>query len=168
MSTERHAMARIINQTGRDITTASIVHKYSDNYKNIKTMGSIPNGATSSEYLEVDYNTGAFTTGRDWWLVTWQYDDKAVYFTDPNNFRDIIDSLEQNIFRTVPSSFSHSLADDLFNNASTEGFKQHILRSEDENQFVDFILKPDGNVVIKSPSGESETVYTSKEAPVTA
>lgn len=168
--TKRHAKARIINRTGHDIMTASIVHKYSDNYKNITRppMGKIPNGETSSEYLKVEYNTGFGTTGRDWWLVTWQYDDEKVYYTDPNNFRGIFDFMEKIASSVVSSEMSSALADALFNSEGTSGFKQHILRSEDQNKFVDFILKPNGKVEIKSPSGKSETVYSSKKAEATA
>ena len=167
--TKRHAKARIINKTGHDIITASIVHKYSDNYKNMKTLGKIPNGATSSEYLEVDYNTGVGTLGKDWWLVTWQYDDEKVYYTDPNNFRGIFDFMEKIASSAASSEMSPVLADAMFNSEGTSGFKQHTLRSKDQKKFVDFILMPNGKVEIKSVSGTpSKTVYSSKKAKATA
>ena len=39
MPTKRKAKARIINKTGKKIIVASIIHKYSDNYKNQKAKG---------------------------------------------------------------------------------------------------------------------------------
>jgi hypothetical protein len=60
------------------LTALSLIHKYSDNYKNKKDWASLPNGQTSDE-LWVEYNTGAFTTGRDWWKVTWFSPGMCVY-----------------------------------------------------------------------------------------
>ncbi|MBY4675376.1 hypothetical protein [Marinobacterium arenosum] len=183
MPTKRHAQARIINQTGKDILVANIAHKYSDNYQQKKDFKLIKNGETSTESLDVMYNTGAFTTGRDWWLVSWINSDNEFCYTDPNNFRGLFDFAEQalkdgiNISaaigtaitdlpmdKTAPSLLSKAV----LNDSSTAGFKQHILRPEDEGHYVDFILKKGNQVLIKSPSGPSETVYSVNKAKTTA
>jgi PUD1/2-like protein len=53
-----------------------------------------------------------------------------------------------------------AMADALMNGESTVGFKQHILRSEDESGKTPTIIeiKADG-VTFRSPSGNSDTVY---------
>ena len=38
-------------------------------------MGAIQPSEIAAEPMEVEYNTGAFTTGRDWWPVTWYSPD---------------------------------------------------------------------------------------------
>jgi hypothetical protein len=119
----------------------------------------------------VEYNTGFGTTGRDWWLATWQYDDKDLYFTNPNNFRAAFDWAEgqvNSLFKSVediPDELTPAVnfASKAFNSESTKGFKQHILRSEDSGKVVKITLKKGGKVEITSPSGKSETVYSSKE-----
>ncbi|GEM77551.1 hypothetical protein [Vibrio sagamiensis] len=168
--TKRTAKAQIVNETGRAIKVATLNHKYSDNYKNHKTFGSIPDGE-ASDFLSVEYNTGFGTTGRDWWLATWQYDEKEVFFTNPNNFRAAFDWAEGQVnslfasVKDIPDELTPAvnIASKAFNSESTKGFKQHILRSEDSGKVVKITLKKDGKVVITSPSGKSETVYSSKE-----
>jgi hypothetical protein len=53
-----------------------------------------------------------------------------------------------------------------FNDESTDGFKQHILREEDEGSLLEIVINDDATILIKSPSGESETVYSTKAAPL--
>ncbi|KAI8891850.1 hypothetical protein BC833DRAFT_533610, partial [Globomyces pollinis-pini] len=159
-----------------------------DVFKNDKTFDQLAAGQTSDP-LKVEYNTGFGTTGVDWWTVGWtqvkenegSLETKACYF-NPANFRNIIDSMEQ-VFPTIVSqvvkvgvtaatkssiagTVSKELSDEflktIFNNESTEGFKRHFLESEDEGQTVTLTIKDDGKATIKSPSGESETVYDCK------
>ena len=85
----------------------SLVHKSSDDHKNLGKWPSLAHRESSTP-LDVQYNTGWFTTGRDWWLVSWYSTDyQTRYCSTPNNFRAGIDSLEQNagpIFFTAVSA----------------------------------------------------------------
>lgn len=53
----------------------------------------------------------------------------------------------------------------LYEMEETAGFKQHILREEDEGKVTEIIINEDETITFKSQSGDSETVYTSKTAP---
>ena len=66
--TKRSANAVIINKSGREMVKAGLWHKYSDNYKESREYAQIKNSEKSPS-LKVEYHTGAFTTGRDWWKV---------------------------------------------------------------------------------------------------
>lgn len=45
---------------------------YSDVYKNQLTFpDDLPSVQTTSQQLTVEFNTGAGTTGVDWWLISW-------------------------------------------------------------------------------------------------
>jgi len=93
---EHEADIQIANKTGREIQFVTVAHKYSNDYKNTKTWGNLPNGVTTKEPLVAEYNTGIGTTGKDWWIVTWQFKgDNTLYVTSPKNFRDIVDHLEK-------------------------------------------------------------------------
>ena len=68
----KKAFVRILNKTGAPMINVKIVHKYSDLYKNDKTwIDEVPNNEYTQGPLEVDYNTGFLTFGKDWWLVAW-------------------------------------------------------------------------------------------------
>jgi len=203
--TKRTANIHVQNNSGRDIELITVSHKYSDNYKNSETWLNLPNGAKTNTPLVVEYNTGAFTTGRDWWRVSWKFKgDPGLYVTNPNNFRKQIDALESigpgvlvaagtaigsfagkaaggaagtfvapGIGTTIGAAAvgaaggkagaaaAKALADALMNGESTVGFKQHILRSDDDASHDPTIIeiKADG-VTFRSPSGNSDTVYT--------
>jgi len=168
--THQTAQVVIKNSTGRPFRSVNVLHKYSDDYKNRGDWGSgsdsappLP-GAISSP-MTVDYNTGAFTTGKDWWLVTWEYEgDHKVYYTNPNNFRDIIDFLEAPVKRLINMaldamdlSAGKVIVDALFNSETTAGFKQHILRDEDAGRQTQIVINADNMVQWLSPSGTSDT-----------
>ncbi|KAJ7534716.1 hypothetical protein O6H91_12G000900 [Diphasiastrum complanatum] len=163
----RKARVRITNNSGRNIQPGSIYvsHKYSDDYKNQLVFGKgLQQGQTDDGNGNqlVDYTTGFLTTGRDWWYVTWVFSDtKAIYQTDPNNFRCAIDILEgagpaalsaaaaaiagvaacglppvagcaaSPLAAAGAAVAAGSLSKALLNNEKTCGFKQFILRSED-------------------------------------
>ncbi|OAL43060.1 hypothetical protein IQ07DRAFT_593416 [Pyrenochaeta sp. DS3sAY3a] len=188
--TKRTALVKIQNNTPDTISGASISHKYSDVYKNQFDFVSIPAYSTSTEVMEVQYNTGAFTTGRDWWFVTYHRavasaekpGSLKMWYTDPSNFRSIIDFLESvapSLIKAaikaaqgsnpalLPAARAAQIASKvmckaLFNNESTAGFKQHILRSEDEGKVTLVVIEADNDVVFKSKSGNSETVTSTK------
>ena len=60
---------------------------------------------------------------------------------------------------TAGSLAAGAIASVLFNSETTVGFKQHILRSEDEDSDTVIIIKSQG-VTFHSPSGDSDTVFT--------
>ena len=63
--TKRTALATVRNNTSEPLVGVSVVHKYSDDYSHQHQWGIIQPGELASETLEVEYNTGAFTTGKD-------------------------------------------------------------------------------------------------------
>lgn len=133
-------------------------------------------------WFSVAHVTGFGTTGRDWWVVSWYNSDLKNYCnTDPNNFRgffDAVDHVAPALITAVPAVAnpiitegdieSTGKADELawattsalFNSEGTKGYKQHILRIDDSQRFVDIHIKTGGNVEIRSPSGVSTTKYT--------
>lgn len=189
-ATKRTAKVKVINHSSQTIRSVSVVHKYSDNYKDRHIFDELEDGA-EAEGGTVSYNTGIFTTGKDWWVVTW-YDGtyERRYYSDPNNFRNVIDLLEKvapaalkvaaslaakyaavksgnpqhaKLFSKAAKKVAGLAADLLFNSESTDGFKQHILRSDDEGEFVSIYIYNNGAISIKSPSGTSDTVYKSEK-----
>lgn len=164
----------------------SLVHKYSDDYKNRKQWPVIKPGETAAEALTVEYRTGFGTTGRDWWLITWYNADMTVwYYSAPNNFRGIIDGLESitpdaveaaataaaDVITAESSGIAQAAAatlviaakkttEKLVNAESTEGFKQHILRSEDADKVTTIIIGND--ISFNSHSGVSKTGFKSQ------
>ena len=93
---------RVTNHATGTIAAVTVGHKYSDVYKNTGTFLNIPDGqtATSPEMI-AEFNTGVFTTGRDWWIVTWIIQrtvNGETFFEEcainPSNFRSVIDFSE--------------------------------------------------------------------------
>lgn len=181
--THREAYATIYNETPDPILSVSLLHKYSDNYKNHQEYPVIqPNGVFAYPFCRVDFNTGFGTTGRDWWAVSWYTQDLKHYcYTDPNNFRgffDVVDHVAPGLITAVVAvaaavitegdvesaqkagELAWATTNELFNTEGTKGYKQHILRSDDGQRFVDFHIKANGGVEIRSPSGVSNTKYT--------
>lgn len=56
------------------------------------------------------------------------------------------------------------VAAESLNDNSTKGFKQHNLSSEDEGELTVIYLLKNNQIRFESPSGDSETVYTSERA----
>jgi hypothetical protein len=188
--TKRTALVKIQNNTPDTITGISVSHKYSDVYKNQGDWGSIAPGTTTPGTMTVEYNTGAFTTGRDWWMVTYHRtqpgserpNELKMWFSDPENFRNIIDFLEKaapSLIKTainvakgsnpaaIPAAKAAQIVSKvmcklMFNDESTAGFKQHILRSEDEKVVTTIVINKDDTITFKSKSGNSETVTSTK------
>eukprot|EP00170_Pyropia_yezoensis_P003227 contig_13486_g3234 len=184
----KYAEVTVTNATGAPIGAVSVVHKYSSVYKEHHQWGVLLDGQ-KSEGKSVAYHVGAFTTGKDWWVVSWFSEDGTTqYVSAPNNFRNIIDELESvgpsatgivagaiaaavtcaggpsaAAAGVVAAGVASEATKHLFNGESTVGFKQHILREEDAGCYVDLRLNGDGTIVISSPSGVSETVYESKQ-----
>ena len=181
MATPQKASIEIVNNTGSTLLSASVSHKYSDNYKNEHTWENIKNGETTST-TKVDFNTGLLTTGRDWWVVTWVNDKGDTYVTDPKNFRGIIDFLEKmgdklaTPLATLAATFATKTSDArakavaaavavtsavaaaFLNTEATDGFKQHILREEDKDRPTRIVIKKN-EVEFNSKSGISTTGF---------
>lgn len=169
----------VVNRTGTDLIEIRVYHKYSDNYRNTKIWKNIPDGTTTPA-APATYNTGFGTTGRDWWLVTWL--DKAgnLYMTNPKNGRAFFDGLEkvgkgmlegirEMVKNSNPKSSEEAAAltigavcdavfSPMLNSEATAGFKQHILRAEDEGHTTKIIIEKK-EVVFDSKSGKSTTGF---------
>ncbi|KAH0521847.1 hypothetical protein TsFJ059_005782 [Trichoderma semiorbis] len=192
-TTKRTATVSIRNNTSKPIVGISLIHKYSDLYKHRKEWAAIPAGDSSTESLKVEYNTGFFTTGRDWWFISWYSQDmKTLYYSSPQNFRGAFDAIEKGVspelvyqagmllapiavisggpVLAVPATLAtvavaKATTNGLYETEETAGFKQHILREEDEGKVTEIIINEDETITFKSHSGDSETMYTSKKAP---
>ncbi|KAH6603174.1 transmembrane amino acid transporter family [Trichoderma cornu-damae] len=191
-TTKRTASVSIHNNTSKPVVGISLIHKYSDVYKHRKEWGAIPAGDSSQDSLQVEYNTGFFTTGRDWWFISWYSQDmKTLYYSNPQNFRGAFDAFEKGVsgdaiayagtllspisivtggVLALPAALAagaaaKSTTDALFSSEDTSGFKQHILRDEDAGKTTEIVINEDQTITFKSQSGNSETVYTSRTAP---
>ncbi|RFU75926.1 transmembrane amino acid transporter family [Trichoderma arundinaceum] len=191
-TTKRTASVSIRNNTSKPMVSISLVHKYSDVYKHRREWAAIPAGDTSSESLKVEYNTGFFTTGRDWWFISWYNQDmKTLHYSNPHNFRGTFDAIEKGVsgdaivaagtilapialvsggILALPAAMAAVAAakattDKLFDSGDTTGYKQHILRDDDAGKITEIIINEDQTITFKSQSGDSETVYTSTTAP---
>lgn len=181
--TKRTGQYYATNNFGRPLQAIHVFHKYSDNYKDKITWDNIPSGGNTPA-APARYHTGAFTTGRDWWLVAWLDDRNKFFMTDPKNGRAFFDALEKGtkavlegmreyVKQAKPKSDGEAAAllvgaicdmvfSPMLNSESTAGFKQHILRSEDEGRPTQIVIDSEGskNVAFKSASGKSETGFT--------
>lgn len=165
---KRQARVAVVNNTSEPIVAVSVVHKYSGTHKNRHEWPVIAAGKSSEGTMTVDYNTGAFTTGRNWWFVAWYNKDLTRrWYSNPTNFHDVIDKLEtvdpQDIKaagsgREAADNLARLTTEKLFNSESTAGFKQHILRVEDANRLTEIIINSDRTITFKSKSGRSDTV----------
>ena len=84
--TKHTATVVVRNETGGDVVTIHVGHKYSDNFKNQKDFACVlKNDETtpSSNKLTVEYNTGFGTTGRDWWYDGFLMADGSFYQSNP-------------------------------------------------------------------------------------
>jgi hypothetical protein len=152
MPDHRKAQATVINQTGCRLDSLIVVHKYSDIYKNKMEWHDVADG-TSTTPIDIDYHTGPLTTGKDWWYVEWRCGVTRCLI-NPQNFRPGLDLVDK-------VAASAGVAGLFVNTETTAGFKQHILRGEDEGFVTQIVLTNDGRVLFKSRSGISETTYKS-------
>ncbi|KAJ6442474.1 hypothetical protein O9K51_03649 [Purpureocillium lavendulum] len=150
----RTARVAVRNNTPRTLLNVTVLHKYSDLYKDRLHWDKIPPGVLSSGQL-VSYNTGVLTTGADWWLITWYNRDRDRFnFSNPNNFRRFLDFFEAAAVRLFDWRA-------LLNVESTTGFKRHILRKEDAGGVTTITIENAGKMEIHSKSGTSSTGYSS-------
>jgi hypothetical protein len=67
-ATKRNAWVTVVNNTPYSISGVGVLHKYSNVYADKCVWKEILPGKESSR-CRVSYNTGIFTTGKDWWRV---------------------------------------------------------------------------------------------------
>lgn len=178
-TTHQRAQISIVNNTGSKLISVGIAHKYSDVFKNDLQWQNLNNGQSGNAQW-VDYNTGTFTTGRDWWVVVFVDSNGHSYMTDPANFRALFDAAEKALGPTLnalaplaaaiatgdpePTTKAIAIATAataaacslLLNNEGTDGYKQHILRDEDAGAVTRIVLTL-SDVTFNSPSGTSTT-----------
>jgi hypothetical protein len=68
----RTANITVRNETGVPLQQVSVAHKYSSDAGQVGFWTNVAPGATTSAF-QVSYRTGLGTTGKDWWIVSWQY-----------------------------------------------------------------------------------------------
>ncbi|KAK4456616.1 hypothetical protein QBC42DRAFT_214514 [Cladorrhinum samala] len=186
--TKRTAYVAIRNEKSEPLVAVGVKHKYSDDYTNDGEWAIVQPGELSGERLEVEYNTGFLTTGVDWWAISWYSPDmKTVYYSNPNNFRGIIDGFENlapDVIAAAASAVAALIASPsgpgavgaavaasaaakattsaLFNSEGTVGFKRHMLTSDDEGRTTEIVIRQDNTIEFRSSSGNSETVTSTK------
>ena len=101
---ERTAYVVVQNLTGKPIFAVNIAHKYSNDFKDALSWPALLQHGASTSPKPVRYYTGFGTTGQDWWSVNWATAGAAgkMHYTDPNNFRGVVDSLELGAQISVP------------------------------------------------------------------
>ncbi|QLI69595.1 Sphingomyelinase D [Metarhizium brunneum] len=152
--TTRRAYVQILNNTTQPIRAATVIHKYSDIYQHHGYWEVIQPGTRSGNMLRVEYHTGAFATGNDWWLVSWKNPEGTrYYYSNPGNGRIFFDTVEW-IFA---GRGGHRLE-------STTGFKQHTLMKTDANRVTQVVINTDNTIQFSSKSGYSST--TSSSTPI--
>lgn len=182
MPDKRRAWVKIHNNTGKPMIGISLVHKYSNVYKEEKQWDKLENGETTSEALGVDYNTGFLTTGRDWWFIMWFHPDmKYIWHSSPINMRGFFDFADNIVPDAIAGAAGAAaglggaftgpgavvaaaaaaaaaklVTSSLFNSEGTEGFKQHMLEEEDEGEIMEIVVNLE-DVEFKSKSGRSTT-----------
>jgi hypothetical protein len=182
-ATKRTAYVTVVNHTPYTLNGVGLLHKYSNVYADKCVWEKIPPGKESSR-CQVSYNTGILTTGKDWWRIFGHSDRDPIlhnslkeWYSDPDNFRGFFDWLD----RAAPgiigaalevagfvnpqlkpvSAVARVVADAicgaLLNDGKTAGYKQHILRKQDQGVVTRVYVQNDGHITLASPSGNSKT-----------
>ena len=182
MATRQKASVVIVNKTGKNLLSVGMVHKYSNDYVDLKAWKGVLKKNKSTSKKTVRYKTGIWETGRDWWLVTWTDSKGRTYRSNPDNYRssfDTVDSITNKIASDIDKQiegkaeetedgFSYAMvkAYELTNKyikkktakGKTKGFKQHILRAEDTRRTNKIILGK-RSIKFDSRSGDSTTRF---------
>lgn len=167
MSTVRTANAVLENKTRHNFTNAAVVHRYSDDAQVGGTWKDVKIDQTTTPFA-VTYRTGFFTTGQDWWIVSWVDDEGHVWVTSPRNGRKFVDVLER-IWQVLGSFGAAAGGDEKALDAQeklmehwvgTASFKSFILRAKDQNTTVKIAVVEDQKdhftVKYSAPSGDDE------------
>lgn len=103
---------------------------------------------------------------------------KTLHYSNPQNYRGTFDAIGKAIAGNAVGYAATLLApimvmtggsvaaakastNGVFDSEETKGYKQHILREEDADKVTEIIINKDNTIILKSESGDSETVYTS-------
>lgn len=180
---KRNAWVTIVNNTPYSISGVGLLHKYSNVYAEKCVWEKILPGKESSR-CQVSYNTGFFTTGKDWWRVFGHSDRDPVlrnsmtqWYSDPDNFRAFFDFFDRAApaligvalkaagfvnpqlrpVAAVARVVADAICNALLNDAGTAGYEQHILRKKDEGMVTRVYINNDRSIIFASPSGNSKT-----------
>lgn len=177
MSDHRVTSVKIVNNSGMNFASVGVAHKYSDNYKNDHVWENVANGVTTGADMTVDYHTGIMTTGTDWWYVTAIAEDGTIYITNPSNATWFLDIVNKGISELVGSvagvivaagalggqplmvgggALVKFILGGVLNEESVDGFKEFMLRQEDETSPVSITLTS-SEVIFQAPSGTAST-----------
>ena len=108
--TIRSAVVSVRIAMERHLKSMTITHKYSNNYQDVYSWQIIDPGIRTPFDMRVNNNTGAITTGKDWWIVIWTYEKDAssmyLFYTYPNNFQSFIDGVELSWKYSIPVTTS--------------------------------------------------------------
>ena len=62
----------------------------------------------------VDYHTGIFTTGVDWWLVSWVIaDDAKIHMTTPHNLTELLDFIQENLTLAITEAAAIAIGEEV-------------------------------------------------------
>lgn len=106
--TKRTSVVTVKNNSGHDIDFITVIHKYSNNYKNSGTFVNLADRESSHSSFGAEYNTEFGTTGQDWWCVAWKYKgDSGYYITNPNNLRlgPELDTMAPSLLKVASTAF---------------------------------------------------------------
>lgn len=179
---ERSTHVRVINLSDEALQSVTLIHKYSDVFRDRQHWAHISAGDSGDAALVARFHTGPLTLGRDWWLLVWYTNGTTLHHSGPHNFRALVDWMEgfgseavaaaAGVLSALPREWSAptSLAaamaaaaiakvttEGLFNSEATAGYKQHILRAEDAEADMAVYVTAGGTVIFRSPSGKSWT-----------
>lgn len=182
----RSACVRVTNNSPEALAQLHVLHRYSSDHSTLARWSQLAPGATTgSDELKVNYKTGLLTTGVDWWALVWSSPDGgAVYITDPNNFRWLLEHYPPSYSRAAIGVSAACGADGgraggfaattsgldialnavnlLLHRRSTIGYKRHILTDEDASDesgvCVEIEVTTARAVVFRPISGQSSTV----------
>ena len=166
--TLRSAKARIINRTGAKIKSLSLVHRYSDVYRNARLFSDIDRNIPTNSYLTVQYRTGFLCYGTDWWWLTWTDSNNKLHIIEPKSSTSCSSDNEVPL---VHINNRISKRDSLLVNpthgnskdSSICGYHSYMLVNGDNDEFINIILHPyqQQGIEIVSPSGSTTVDYSS-------
>ncbi len=169
---ERYARVRIVNQTGKRLREVSYIHRYSTDYYRMCVFRNLEHGAGVLDAKTIQYRTGIFAAGDDWWLIRWQFEDGTVYSSssgkilavDPVTLRGVLDV--EDIIRPAAGapvstvgvidcetgalissdamlSLLRAACDmDLHHEPKWAGYRSCMLYAEDEGRIVTITIRP--------------------------
>ncbi len=169
MTTQRTANVVLANHTHHKFTDAMVTHRYSDDNPEFGSWKNVDIHQTTTSFA-VNYRTGAFTTGQDWWIVTWTDDKGRHWVTSPRNARGFVDWIETTWLKYLQGKENQPLpgylnperhgemTQQLERFKATVGFKSFILREKDEHATVTITVVEEPNdhftVTYSAPSGD--------------